>query len=72
MIIAHIPPGMFEKHRSWRWYFPEYNNRFNEILRAHATVISSVNTAHHHTDSFKILYNENGVYSHVDKTKQSI
>ena len=62
MLIMHIPPGMFEKHRSKFWFYPEYNIEFHSKLRDHAGVIGSVYAAHHHTDSFRILYNKNSKY----------
>ena len=60
MIITHIPPGMFEKHRSKYWFYPEKNNEFHNLLLKHADVIGSFHAGHHHTDSFKVVYGANG------------
>ena len=62
MIITHIPPGMFEKHRSKYWFYPEKNNQFHDLLLKHAGVIGSFHAGHHHTDSFKVVYDANGKY----------
>ena len=60
MIITHIPPGMFEKHRSKYWFYPEKNNEFHNLLLKHANIIGSFHAGHHHTDSFKVVYGANG------------
>ena len=60
LIITHIAPGMFERHRSRYWLYPESNVRLNNLLIKHSAVIGSMYTGHHHTDSFKLLYNDNG------------
>ncbi len=62
MILAHIPPGKFEKHPDKHWLYPEHNRAFLELLRTHADVIGSVHMAHHHTDSFRLIYDTEGSY----------
>jgi len=60
VLVGHIAPGMFEKHRSKYWFYPNFNKRFNDILRSHSSVIGSAHFSHHHTDSLRLLYSENG------------
>ncbi len=60
IIITHVPSGMFEKHPRKYWFYPEYNVRFNELLIKHSRVVGGVHAAHHHTDSFRVLYDTDG------------
>ena len=58
MIIAHVPPGKFEKHRNYHWYYDYYNWQFVKLLQKHGEVIGSVHMAHHHTDSFRLVWDK--------------
>ena len=58
IIVAHVPPGVFEKHPSKYWFYPKFNTRFVELLRDHADTIGSMHFAHHHTDSFRMVYSD--------------
>lgn len=61
-VIGHIPPGTFERYQQTRegfhWYQPRYNTRFMEVVRQHASVIEAQFFAHHHTDSFRLFFND--------------
>ena len=60
LVIAHVPPGVFEKHRDYHWYYPLYNEAFVRLVRKHAASIGSMHMAHHHTDSFRLLQGNTG------------
>ena len=60
IFVQHIPPGKFEKHKSYHWFYPSHNVRFIELVRNFADVIGSMHSAHHHTDSFRVFYDNNG------------
>ena len=60
IVVAHIPPGVFEKHRDYHWFYPFYNEMFASLLKKHSSTIGSVHMAHHHTDSFRVLYDDIG------------
>lgn len=56
IIMAHVPPGGFERSMNITWMYPAFNDRLVEILMKHNHVISSQIFGHEHTDSFKIIY----------------
>ncbi|KAJ6663536.1 hypothetical protein lerEdw1_009615 [Lerista edwardsae] len=59
-IIGHIPPGFFEKKRGKPWFRERFNQRYTEIIRRHHGVIVAQFMGHHHTDSFRMFYDNNG------------
>lgn len=59
-IIGHIPPGFFEKKRKKLWFDPVFNERFVNLIQKHHQVILGQFFGHHHTDSFRMLYNPDG------------
>jgi sphingomyelin phosphodiesterase acid-like 3 len=60
ILIGHVPPGLFEKHNYTYWYRPFFNNVFLQLLRKHSDVIASAHFAHHHTDTFRVVADDNG------------
>ena len=60
MVIAHIPPGTFEKHRDKHWFYPYYNDAFLFLLQKFHDTIGSIHMAHHHTDTFKLVRDTEG------------
>ncbi|KAK2157187.1 hypothetical protein LSH36_196g05044 [Paralvinella palmiformis] len=60
IVVAHVPPGVFEKHRNKHWFYPYYNDLFLFLLKKHSAIIGSVHMAHHHTDSFRVHYEDDG------------
>ncbi|XP_063055153.1 acid sphingomyelinase-like phosphodiesterase 3b [Engraulis encrasicolus] len=59
-IVAHIPPGYFEKKRGYMWFRPNFNLRYLELTRKHHAVIMGQFFGHHHTDCFRMVYNAEG------------
>lgn len=59
-IIGHVPPGFFEKKRSKPWFTPKFNQRYLDLIKKHHSVISGQFFGHHHTDSFRMFYNDEG------------
>ncbi|XP_002733390.1 acid sphingomyelinase-like phosphodiesterase 3b [Saccoglossus kowalevskii] len=59
-ILAHIPPGHPERSHSSPWFYEEFNERYIDIISQYADIIIGQFYAHHHTDHFKVLYNDNG------------
>ncbi|MEQ2299064.1 hypothetical protein AMECASPLE_011693 [Ameca splendens] len=60
-IIGHIPPGFFEKKRNKPWFTQKFNKRYLEIIQKHHSVIIGQFFGHHHTDSFRMFYNTDGL-----------
>ena len=58
MLVGHVPPGQFEKHSNTYWFRPFFNDVFLQLLRKHADVIASAHFAHHHSDTFKVIYDQ--------------
>ncbi|KAI1730135.1 acid sphingomyelinase-like phosphodiesterase 3b [Ditylenchus destructor] len=54
-VIAHIPPGIFERIVNFQWFRPEYNKRFLEITVKYAQTIKWMVFGHHHSDSFHLV-----------------
>ncbi|XP_037673883.1 acid sphingomyelinase-like phosphodiesterase 3b [Choloepus didactylus] len=59
-IIGHIPPGFFEKARNVAWFWQAFNKRYLEVVRRHHQVIAGQFFGHHHTDSFRMFYDDAG------------
>ncbi|KAM3829827.1 acid sphingomyelinase-like phosphodiesterase 3b isoform 2-T2 [Vipera latastei] len=55
-IIGHVPPGVFEKKRGKPWFRKHFNQRYTEIIQKHHAVIAAQFFGHHHTDSFRMFY----------------
>uniref|UniRef100_A0A3P9NDJ8 Acid sphingomyelinase-like phosphodiesterase n=1 Tax=Poecilia reticulata TaxID=8081 RepID=A0A3P9NDJ8_POERE len=60
-IIGHVPPGFFEKKRSTSWFTKKFNARYLELIQKHHSVIIGQFFGHHHTDSFRMFYNTEGL-----------
>lgn len=59
-IIGHIPPGFFEKKRSKPWFTAQFNEQYLKLIRKHHSVILGQFFGHHHTDSFRMIYDSEG------------
>ncbi|CAD5116213.1 DgyrCDS5129 [Dimorphilus gyrociliatus] len=55
VLLGHVPPGQFEKHREKNWFDEIHNKIFVRLLQKYSNIISAVHMAHHHTDSFRII-----------------
>lgn len=62
-IIGHVPPGHFELVEAKPWFYPDYNKRFNQIVRSYADIIAGQFFGHHHTDTFRIFKDGNKAVS---------
>ncbi|KAM6910522.1 acid sphingomyelinase-like phosphodiesterase 3b [Xenentodon cancila] len=60
-IIGHVPPGFFEKKRSKPWFRQNFNKQFLDLIEKHHSVITGQFFGHHHTDSFRMFYNKEGM-----------
>ncbi len=69
LLIAHIPPGKFERFYQFYkeenqfgfpWFRDDFNNRYLDILEEFSDVIHLQLYGHHHTDTFKIMRNASG------------
>ncbi|XP_007892997.2 acid sphingomyelinase-like phosphodiesterase 3b isoform X1 [Callorhinchus milii] len=59
-IIGHLPPGLFEKKRSQFWFRKHFNKKYIQIIQKYHIVIAGQFFGHHHTDSFRMFYNDSG------------
>ncbi|KAM7439728.1 Acid sphingomyelinase-like phosphodiesterase 3b [Porites harrisoni] len=59
-IIGHVPPGVFERAPGKKWFYPQFNKKYIDVILKHADVITGHFLAHQHCDSFKVFY-EKGV-----------
>ncbi|XP_073759210.1 acid sphingomyelinase-like phosphodiesterase 3b isoform X2 [Callorhinus ursinus] len=59
-IIGHVPPGFFEKTRNKAWFREGFNEEYLKVVRKHHRVIAGQFFGHHHTDSFRMFYNDAG------------
>lgn len=62
-IVGHIPPGSDERHIGLRNHltFTETNNgRYLHLIRKYSSIIQGQFFGHHHSDSFRIVYNDIG------------
>lgn len=66
-IVGHIPPGSDERQTTslpnGHTTFSEKNNlRYLRLVRKYSNIILGQFFGHLHSDSFRIIYNENGEY----------
>ncbi|KAJ0066504.1 hypothetical protein NL108_013972 [Boleophthalmus pectinirostris] len=59
-IIGHVPPGFFEKKRGKPWFIAKFNEQYLKLIQKHHAVILGQFFGHHHTDSFRMIYNSDG------------
>lgn len=59
-IIGHVPPGFFEKTRNKAWFQKGFNEEYLKVVRKHHRVIAGQFFGHHHTDSFRMFYDDAG------------
>ncbi|XP_004603773.2 acid sphingomyelinase-like phosphodiesterase 3b [Sorex araneus] len=59
-IIGHVPPGFFEKTRDKAWFRESFNEEYLKVVRKHHRVIAGQFFGHHHTDSFRMFYDDAG------------
>ncbi|VTJ55006.1 Hypothetical predicted protein [Marmota monax] len=59
-IIGHVPPGFFEKTRNKPWFREDFNEEYLKLVRKHHRVIAGQFFGHHHTDSFRMFYDDAG------------
>uniref|UniRef100_A0A2K6S0X8 Sphingomyelin phosphodiesterase acid like 3B n=1 Tax=Saimiri boliviensis boliviensis TaxID=39432 RepID=A0A2K6S0X8_SAIBB len=59
-LVGHVPPGFFEKTENKAWFRQGFNEKYLKVVRKHHRVISGQFFGHHHTDSFRMLYDDAG------------
>lgn len=59
-IIGRVPPGFFEKTRNKAWFREGFNDKYLKVVQKHHRVIAGQFFGHHHTDSFRMFYNDSG------------
>ncbi|XP_012666852.1 acid sphingomyelinase-like phosphodiesterase 3b [Otolemur garnettii] len=59
-IIGHVPPGFFEKKPNKAWFREDFNEKYLKVIQKHHRIIAGQFFGHHHTDSFRMIYDEAG------------
>ncbi|KAF6345681.1 sphingomyelin phosphodiesterase acid like 3B [Rhinolophus ferrumequinum] len=59
-IIGHVPPGFFEKTQNKAWFWEGFNEKYLKVVQKHHRVIAGQFFGHHHTDSFRMFYDDAG------------
>uniref|UniRef100_A0A8C5NZH4 Acid sphingomyelinase-like phosphodiesterase 3b n=1 Tax=Jaculus jaculus TaxID=51337 RepID=A0A8C5NZH4_JACJA len=59
-VIGHVPPGFFEKARNKAWFREGFNQEYLKVVQKHHGVIAGQFFGHHHTDSFRMFYDDAG------------
>nr|XP_034359060.1 acid sphingomyelinase-like phosphodiesterase 3b [Arvicanthis niloticus] len=59
-IIGHVPPGFFEKTQNKAWFRESFNEEYLKVIQKHHRVIAGQFFGHHHTDSFRMFYDNTG------------
>jgi sphingomyelin phosphodiesterase acid-like 3 len=60
ILASHIGPGYFAKVANVRWYVADKNKIFHRLLHDYSDVIRAAVFGHEHTDSFRLVYDDNG------------
>lgn len=59
-ILGHVPPGFFEKTQRKAWFRESFNEQYLKVVQKHHRVIAGQFFGHHHTDSFRMFYDNAG------------
>ncbi|XP_021016554.1 acid sphingomyelinase-like phosphodiesterase 3b [Mus caroli] len=59
-VIGHVPPGFFEKTQNKAWFRESFNEEYLKVIQKHHRVIAGQLFGHHHTDSFRMFYDNTG------------
>ncbi|XP_031234800.1 acid sphingomyelinase-like phosphodiesterase 3b [Mastomys coucha] len=59
-IIGHVPPGFFEKTQNKAWFRESFNEQYLKVIQKHHRVIAGQFFGHHHTDTFRMFYDDTG------------
>ncbi|XP_057374777.1 acid sphingomyelinase-like phosphodiesterase 3b [Daphnia carinata] len=62
-IFGHVPPGIYERHYSRQalhWFQDRFNRRYLNMVQSYSDVIAGQFFGHAHTDSFRVIYDDNG------------
>lgn len=62
-IIGHVPPGFFEKTQNKAWFRESFNEQYLKVIQKHHRVIAGQFFGHHHTDTFRMFYDDTGTPS---------
>ena len=60
LIIAHVPPGLFELYEGMAWFYGDFNKKYLAIMEKYSDVIIAQLYGHEHTDSFRIQFDKEG------------
>ncbi|GAB1607193.1 hypothetical protein Ahia01_001002500, partial [Argonauta hians] len=58
LLMAHVPPGIFERSASLQWMYSHFNDQLVHLLTQYAGVITACIFGHEHTDTFRLLYDD--------------
>ncbi len=64
-IFGHVPPGIYERHYSRQalhWFQDRFNRKYLSLVQSYSDVIAGQFFGHAHTDSFRVIYDDNGLY----------
>ena len=64
-IFGHVPPGIYERHYSRQalhWFQDRFNRKYLALVQSYSDVIAGQFFGHAHTDSFRVIYDDNGLY----------
>uniref|UniRef100_A0A2K6Q2W5 Sphingomyelin phosphodiesterase acid like 3B n=1 Tax=Rhinopithecus roxellana TaxID=61622 RepID=A0A2K6Q2W5_RHIRO len=59
--VGHLPPGFFEKTQNKAWFQEGFNEKYLKVVWKHGCVTAGQFFRHHHTDSFRMLYDDAGI-----------
>ncbi|PSN35949.1 Acid sphingomyelinase-like phosphodiesterase 3b [Blattella germanica] len=64
-LVGHMPPGVDERQNGGTWLFQDifqerFNQRYLKLVRKYSDIIVGQFFGHLHSDSFRIVYNEDG------------
>lgn len=64
-LVGHMPPGSDERqrggnHHAHYAYTDHHNKRYLKLVRKFADIIVGQFFGHLHSDSFRVIYNDNG------------
>jgi hypothetical protein len=59
-IVGHTPPGVDDREVGVSGLAEQHNARYMQIVRQYADMIRGQFFGHWHSDTFRIIYNDNG------------
>lgn len=61
-IVGHTPPGVDEREHGVGGLKEKHNTRYLQLVRQYADIIRGQFFGHWHSDTFRVIYSDTGIF----------